>query len=178
MARDDVGSRGERAVADNRVVGIRVDVDHGREVEIDAQVGQLPGQRCTQRPCLLRVVVIAYVAHRGPLGPGLAQALDAASLLVDGHRQGQIGGGQRVEVGHQPPDGRGRHDVAGEEHHAPDAPGRDQGRQALGDFGSLETGKQQLSRAPGSFHDGNLPHRGALVNDLAPRTRRTRAGRE
>ena len=82
-----VGVVAERAVADDRALGVRVHVHDRREVEADPAGAQLRGQRGAQPPRQ----VFGAGARRAPQGrpdrPGRAHARHAAAFLV--HRDQQ-----------------------------------------------------------------------------------------
>ncbi len=80
---DIVGLCRERAIADDRVVGIRVDVEHGRVVEVDADGAQLGGERRREPRRELVVAAPAERDGRRPLGERRLQPRDAAAFLID-----------------------------------------------------------------------------------------------
>ena len=73
----------------------------GREVEIHAQVGELAAERAGQLVRVRRRAALAEPSHRRPLGPGRAQALHAAALLVDRHRERRVRRRALVQLGDQ-----------------------------------------------------------------------------
>ncbi len=90
QTRDVLGPLRQRAIADDRVVGIRQDVEHGRVVERDADRLQLGRQR--RREALGETLVAAPSerVHRRPHGKGRLETRDAAAFLIDAHPERQL----------------------------------------------------------------------------------------
>src|SRR5437762_1796037 len=71
----------ERAVADDRIARVGVDVEHGREIERDADGLELRGERRSKTARQRLVAGAAERRHRRPLGERRTQARDASTLL-------------------------------------------------------------------------------------------------
>ncbi len=157
---DRVRVTGEAAVADHRVVRVAVDVDHRREVEVEATVEQLQRQGAGEA-ARVGGIAAAQAAHGRPLGPGIAQPLDTATLLVEGHGQGGICGGEGVEVADQAADLPRVPDVALEQDHTADPPLADPRAKIGGDLQAVKTDKQELARVPLAAHGRRVARRPA-----------------
>ena len=83
--RDLVGLLGQRAIADDRILRVGVDVEHRRVVERDADGSQLGRQRPREPLGQRRVAAAAERRHRRPFGERRLQARDPAAFLVDAH---------------------------------------------------------------------------------------------
>ena len=81
--RDVLGRLRQRAIADDRVLRVRVDVEHRRVVERDADRPQLGGERAREPLGQRDVAAAAERRHRRPLGERRLQPRDAAALLID-----------------------------------------------------------------------------------------------
>src|SRR5213594_3696008 len=93
---DGARMRSERTVADHRVLRIRRDVEHWREVDVDSDAPQLLAHR---DPLPIREVRRARLAHdrrRRELREGLTEPQDAATLVVDGDEDRAIFRGDRM----------------------------------------------------------------------------------
>jgi hypothetical protein len=99
---DRLGSgAAERAIADDRVGRVGVDVEHRREVDVEAERRQLAAQR---RADVLgeravgvgRVVVVGQ--HRRPLRRRRAHPLHHPALLIDRDQERQVGGRGGVQL--------------------------------------------------------------------------------
>ena len=133
----------ERAHADDRVLGIRVHVHHGRQVETDAQAGQTRAHRRRDLGGQARVAggperEVARVAAAG----ARVEARHVAAFLIDRHHQlGML----RVERGGQLGDLFVRLHVAGEQHD-PSQPLRRPPPDPAGRDGALEPRKDAAQR--------------------------------
>ena len=105
----------QRAVADDRVLRIGVDVEHRRVVERDADRLQLRGQRAGEALGERDVAAAAERRHRRPLGERLLQPRDAAAFLVDADPGRAIARRARSSSPRELGDLLGRLDVAREE---------------------------------------------------------------
>ena len=81
---------GQRAIADDRVLRIGVDVEHRRVVERDADGLQLRRERRANRSASVSSPLRAERGHRRPLGERRLQPRDAAAFLVDADPQRQL----------------------------------------------------------------------------------------
>ena len=88
--RDLFGIVRQGAIADDRIPGIGVDVEHRRVVERDADRLQLRGQRPGEPLGQADVAAPAEARHRRPLGERRLQPRDAAAFLIDAHPERQI----------------------------------------------------------------------------------------
>ena len=79
----------QRAVADDRVLRIGVDVEHRRVVERDADGTQLGGQRCGEPPRQRRVAAAPERGHRRPHRERRLQPRHPPALLIDAHPERQ-----------------------------------------------------------------------------------------
>lgn len=121
--RDAVRRLGERAIADDGVVGPRVDVRDGREAHRDAERPELARLRLGQAGGEVDVPEVADPAHRRQREGGGADPHDASALLIDGDERRCVDG-RRVadlarERGHAARAVGASEDVAAEEHDAP-----------------------------------------------------------
>ena len=143
MLRDGSGVGTERAHADDRVLGIRIHVHHGRQVETDAQAGQTRAHRRRDLGGQARVAggperEVARVAAAG----ARVEARHVAAFLIDRHHQlGML----RVERGGQLGDLFVRLHVAGEQHD-PSQPLRRPPPDPAGRDGALEPRKDAAQR--------------------------------
>nr|WP_275943157.1 hypothetical protein [Pseudenhygromyxa sp. WMMC2535] len=78
--------------------------------------------------------------------------MDPAALLVHGHGQRRVRGGQRVELTDQLADLAGLADVALEQDHPADATFADAGREVWGDRATREADEEQLAGVPLGAH--------------------------
>ena len=106
----DGGVGGERAVADDLVVGPVGEVGHRRQVEVDAEAGQDDGHLVGVGPHVGRRPLVGHAPGRRARPEDVAQARHPSRLLVDGDDDGPPGLGpdaldQAHELGL-------RHDVA------------------------------------------------------------------
>ena len=139
-------------------------------IEVHAQVRELAAERAGQRLGIGRRAVLAQAPHRRPLGPGRAQALHAAALLVDGHRERRARRRALVQLGDQRARLLRGANVAREEHDAPHAPGADQRGEILRQRRPGESGEQELPGCDCEATAHTLP-------ELAGASRRGRPGR-
>jgi hypothetical protein len=87
----------EAAIADHRAIRIAVDVQHGREVEVEAERAQLAAEHARRALGQLRVVDRPERAHRRQLEQRRSEPLHAPPLLIDrdpGWRLGRAGARQ------------------------------------------------------------------------------------
>ena len=80
----------EGAIADDGVLRVRVDVEDGRVVQVDADCRELGRQRLSEAPRELLVAAAPERTHRGPLGERALQTRDAPAFLVDAHPERQL----------------------------------------------------------------------------------------
>ena len=157
----------ERAVTDDRVGRIGVDVQDRREVEVESEAPELsPGQRSgALRP--LKVIGAREVTRRGHGGDLRAmrrlESLDASPFLVD--REERSRGGLRpksAELSKQRRDLRGRGEVPAKQHHPTRRPALDE---------PSELGDDILALKPDHHDRGGVPLGLLLVPDqgLPPR---------
>ncbi len=85
-----VGPLGQRPIANRRVRRAGQHVQHGRVIEVDADGGELAGERAgeSSRECL--VAAATERQGRRPLGKGRLQPGDAAAFLIDGNPERPI----------------------------------------------------------------------------------------
>ena len=108
----------QRPVADHRVLKVRVNVEHRRKVEGDADRRQL-GRERRREPLGQRLVAATTQRRHGrPFGKRRAEPRDAPTLLVDAHPRGPFAP-ERVGIVRQLGYLFGRLDVAGEKNDAP-----------------------------------------------------------
>jgi len=91
----------ERALADDRVRGVRVHVEHRREVDIEAERAQLVAHRAADLlgdPLVLTGGQPVVRHHRRPHRRGRAHALDEPALLIDGDQARRAVGSAAMEV--------------------------------------------------------------------------------
>ena len=119
--RDVLGLLRQRAIADDRVLRVGVDVEHRRVVERDADGLQLGGQRAREPLRQRDVAAAAERRHRRPLGERRLQPRDAAAFLIDADPERQLGAPARCASTRQLGDLLGLGDVAGEQDHAAEA---------------------------------------------------------
>ena len=63
-ARDEIGVVGQRAIADDRILWIGVNVEHGCIVERDANGAQFDRERCGKPGCEINAAAAAKHRHR------------------------------------------------------------------------------------------------------------------
>jgi hypothetical protein len=73
------------AVANDRVVGVRVDIEHGRVVERNADGAQFARERCGKPGGEATIAASAQDGHWRPFRERRLQPRDAAPLLVHAH---------------------------------------------------------------------------------------------
>ena len=136
VAGDDVGRGAERADADDGVLGVGVDVDHGRQGHVDADVTEAPSH-CRRHPAgRVHVVQGAEGRVTGVGGAGRRlQAGDVATLLVRQHQHRA----EPVQRAGQPGRLRLVRDVLGEPADPAQA-GVDPAGEPVGDVRADETG--------------------------------------
>ena len=88
---DVLGLLRQRAIADDRVLRVGVDVEDRRVIEGDADALQLGRERSRESLRQLRVAAAAERRHRRPLGERRLEARDAAAFLIDRDPGRQIG---------------------------------------------------------------------------------------
>ena len=87
---DILGALGQRAIANHRVLRVRMDVEHRREVERNPDGLELRRQRA-RKPRRQRLVAApSQRLHRRPHRKWRLQPGDAAALLVHAHPQRQL----------------------------------------------------------------------------------------
>ena len=111
----DLRIAGERAVADHGVREVRVDVDHGREVDVEARAAHLCAEPSADRAHVVGRA-LAELAHRRKRLESLGQPCDAAAFLVD--REEERTGRDRLELADERARLVARAHIAGEEDHA------------------------------------------------------------
>jgi hypothetical protein len=104
----------ERAIADDRVVRVRVDVEDGGEVARDARGGELATDRATRRSHQHRTARLTKPAHRWPQRERRLESGDASALLIDRNQPGWAK--DVAELGRQVTKHSRRADVSREEH--------------------------------------------------------------
>ena len=136
----------ETAVSDHRIVGIGVDIHARCEVETDAQIKQLEGQRPRHRLGQRGISGVADAPHRGPLRPGRPQPLDPPTLLIDREEKRRVlrraGVKRRRELARL----FGASNVARKQNDATDAPVGDQPSEVVGYRHAFEPREEQLAR--------------------------------
>jgi hypothetical protein len=80
----------KRAIADHRVLRVRVNVEHRRVIQIDADRFELGGECRGEPPCEFLVTGAPERVHRGPDGERVPQSSDAPPLLVHADPQRQL----------------------------------------------------------------------------------------
>ena len=78
----------QRTVADDRVGGIGVHVEHRREVQRDTDAPQFPGEGAAETLCQIRGAAPPERHQRRPLREWRPQALHPAAFLVDADPRG------------------------------------------------------------------------------------------
>ena len=137
----------QRAVADDRVLRIRMDVEHRRIVERDADRRELQPQRAGKPRGKRRIAASAERRHRWPLGEGSFEARDAPAFLIDAHPERQVGHEPRRFVGHLG-DLLRLCDVSREENDAAETRVARDRLELRGNLLSVEAGNQQLTDLP------------------------------
>ena len=89
----------ERAIADDRVFGLRVDVEDRREVEVEADGAELGPDRGRRRHHQVEVAERRELAHRGKSERRRRQAHHAAAFLIDADERRQIARGRLEQRG-------------------------------------------------------------------------------
>ena len=144
--RDILGAFGERAIADDRVLRVRVDVEDRRIVEGDADGEELVGQRLG-KPLGERFGLPAGAPqrrHRRPLRERILQTGDAPALLVDADPR-RRGPAERLALGRELGHLFRRLDVAAEQDHAAEVELARQRSQLHGDARARHAADQKLS---------------------------------
>ncbi len=145
MGGDELRGAREAAIADDRVVGVAVDVDDRREVEVETAVEQLRRERAGEVSRVLDGPA-AEDPHRRPLGPGRAQALDPSALLIERDDERGVLGRERVELGHDATHLLRIAHVALEQDHTADPALAHQPREIVRDLEARIPHEEQLSR--------------------------------
>lgn len=156
-ARDLLRIPGERPVPDHRVDGIAVYVEHGREVDVDADRRQFPGKGGARRRRRLfgAAAEDGIAPRRGELRERrVLEPRDPAPLLVDGDQRRRASSpGRRADLAAQFLDLPGVFQVAGEED--------DAGRRAVAQPGG-QRGSHRLPLEP------HHQERGRGISDAQP----------
>ena len=138
------GALGQRPIADHRVFRIRMHVEHGGEIERDANGPELGGQR-TRKPLReLQVAAPAQGGHRGPLREWRLQPGNPSAFLIDADPGGNVRRQLRsvvTEFGHLPR----LDDIAAKENHATKAELACEGSDFDRNLLAVEASNQQLS---------------------------------
>jgi hypothetical protein len=171
------GVAAEGAVADDRVGGVCVYVEHGREVPADAQRRHLFAQRPPHGRRPRRIAARTHRLHRWPLGRRGAHPLHQPALLIDRHQQRRGCGRRRPQRRHQRRHLPGGRDIRAKQDDAADLAGGDAGEQIGRGHGSFEPDGQQLPDvARQRRHRAPLPGNptcpfgvGEHIRDLNPR---------
>ena len=137
----------QRTVADDRVLRIRMDIEHGGIVERDANRRELQSQRTGKPPGQRRIAASAERRHRRPLGEGSFEARDAPAFLIDAHPERQIGHEPRRFEGHLGELLR-LCDISREKNDAAETRVACDRLELRGDLLAVEAGNQQLTDLP------------------------------
>jgi len=165
QARGGLRVAGEGAVPDHGVVRVAVDVQHGGEVDVDADGAQFGADGLTEGPGAFRLPAFQERAcARGGKARkvGLPEARDPAPFLV--HRDERARGlpaRRGADLAAQCADLGGRLDVSGEEHDAADLAAGEPPRKRRGERRPLEPHPQRRGdRILADDHAvSNLPRR-------------------
>ncbi len=117
--RDLVGAFRQRAIADDGILRVGVNVQHRSVIERDADGGELARERATESFGQGFRAGSSEHRHRRPPRERLLQSGDAAALLVDAHPR-RHRAPERLGLSGEFNDLLGRLDVAPEQNHAPE----------------------------------------------------------
>ncbi len=108
--------RAEGPVADHGICGVAGDVEHGREVEVDADRGELAGHRAVANARTAETPCAATTAAGREVRERRRQPMDAPALVID-RDQNRLVGQERTEVGGQRDERTELGDVAAKQDH-------------------------------------------------------------
>src|SRR5262245_459669 len=81
----------EGAVADDWVRRVGVDIEHRREIEVDAEPSEFLGGGPAETSGELGVALCADLRRGGKMAEGRGQTMDPAAFLVDGDEGRRVG---------------------------------------------------------------------------------------
>ena len=74
----------KRTITDNGTCRVRIDVEHGREIEVQANNPQLRGGGAATLICYFRVSGLSDGSGAGKMGKRLRQPMNPTALVIDG----------------------------------------------------------------------------------------------
>src|SRR5579884_291116 len=151
MLRDEGGARPEGAVSDNRILRIGIDVEDRREVHINSDRRQLLRHRLRAAISQIDRIASAERLCGRKLSERRSQPRDPSPLLIDGDKEGGVGGRLLKRFGQLGTLHR-IFDVPREEDDAADMVFPDQLLDPLGRGGSLKPHHHELADLMGYFH--------------------------